>query len=116
MNSFPVWKKKGEMYDVVILDPPAFTKSADTVNAAIKGYKDINILGLKLVNHGGYLITCSCSQHLSLQAFLNMINESVFESGVKAKLVEIRTQGKDHSNLIGTEQSLYLKSAVLYVI
>lgn len=106
-------KKK---FDVVIIDPPAFTKSADTVKDAIRGYKDVNIQGLKLVEHGGYLITCSCSQHLSVQAFLNMINESVFESGVKAKLVEFRTQGKDHATLIGTEQSLYLKSAVLYVL
>ena len=71
---------------------------------------------MKLVNHGGFLITCSCSRHLTIQSFLNMINESVFESGVKAKLVELRTQGKDHACLIGTEQSLYLKVAILYVI
>lgn len=110
------YRKEKRKFGVVILDPPAFTKSADTVKDACKGYKDINIQGLKLVEKGGYLITCSCSQHLTVPLFLNMINESVFESGVRAKLVEFRTQGKDHSVLIGTEQSLYLKVAILKVL
>ena len=110
------YRKEKRKFGVVILDPPAFTKSADTVKEACKGYKDINIQGLKLVEKGGYLITCSCSQHLTVPLFLNMINESVFESGVRAKLVEFRTQGKDHSVLIGTEQSLYLKVAILKVL
>ncbi len=110
------YKREKRKFGVVILDPPAFTKSADTVKQAVKGYKDINVIGLKLVERGGYLITCSCSQHLSVQGFLNMVNESVFESGVRAKLVEFRTQGKDHATLIGTEQSLYLKVAVLKIV
>lgn len=110
------YKREKRKFGVVILDPPAFTKSADTVKQAVKGYKDINVIGLKLVERGGYLITCSCSQHLSVQGFLNMVNESVFESGVRAKLVEFRTQGKDHATLIGTEQSLYLKVAVLKIL
>lgn len=110
------YRKEKRKFGVVILDPPAFTKSADTVKEACKGYKDINIQGLKLMEKGGYLITCSCSQHLTVPLFLNMINESVFESGVRAKLVEFRTQGKDHSVLIGTEQSLYLKVAILKVL
>ena len=110
------YRKDKRRFGTVILDPPAFTKSADTVKQAVKGYKDVNVQGLKLVEKGGYLITCSCSQHLSVQGFLNMINESVFESGVRAKLVEFRTQGKDHATLVGTEQSLYLKVAVLKVL
>lgn len=109
------YKKNKKNFDVVILDPPAFTKTVDTVNQAIKGYKDINILGLKLVQKGGYLITCSCSQHLSINQFLEMIKSSVFESGVKCKLVEFRTQGKDHATLIGADDGLYLKVAVLHV-
>ena len=109
-------KANKEKFGVVILDPPAFTKSNDTVKQAIKGYKDINILGLKLVEKGGYLITCSCSQHLGINAFIDMINQSVFESGVSAKMVELRFQGKDHATKIGTEQSLYLKVAVLKII
>lgn len=109
------YRKEKKKFGVVILDPPAFTKSADTVKNAVAGYKDVNVQGLKLVEKGGYLITCSCSQHLSVQGFLNMINESVFESGVRAKLVEFRTQARDHATLIGTEQSLYLKVAVLKI-
>ena len=112
LREYKAGKRK---FDVVILDPPAFTKSADTLKSAVKGYKDINISGLKLVEHGGFLITCSCSQHLTVQGFLNMVNESVFESGVRAKLVDFRTQSKDHASLIGTEQSLYLKVAILYI-
>ncbi len=110
------YRKEKKKFGTVILDPPAFTKSADTVKNAVAGYKDVNVQGLKLVEKGGYLITCSCSQHLSVQGFLNMINESVFESGVRAKLVEFRTQARDHATLIGTEQSLYLKAAVLKVL
>ncbi len=110
------YRKEGKKFGVVILDPPAFTKSADTVKQAVKGYKDINICGLKLVEKGGYLITCSCSQHLTVPNFLDMISKSVAESGVQAKLLEFRTQSKDHAALIGTEQSLYLKAAVLKVL
>lgn len=110
------YRKQKRKFGVVILDPPAFTKSADTVKQAVKGYKDVNVQGLKLVEKNGYLITCSCSQHLSVQGFLNMVYESVFESGVRAKLVEFRTQSKDHASLIGTEQSLYLKVAVLKIL
>lgn len=110
------YRKENKKFDVVILDPPAFTKSVDTVKDAIKGYKDINICGLKLINDGGYLITCSCSQHLSVTSFLNMVEESVKESKVKAKIVEFRTQGKDHAPLIGVETGLYLKVAVLKIM
>ena len=98
------------------MDPPAFTKSSDTVKEGYKGYKDINVTGLKLVGKGGYLVTCSCSQHLTLNLFLKMIEESVRESGVTAKLVEIRTQGKDHASIIGYDEGLYLKVAVINVL
>ena len=109
------YKKGGQKFGAVILDPPAFTKSADTVKDAVKGYKDINILGLKLVEKGGYLITCSCSQHLTVNLFLDMLKQSVIESGVKARLVELRYQSKDHANLITSDVALYLKAAVIRV-
>ena len=109
------YRKLGDKFGVVILDPPAFTKSADTVKEGYKGYKDINICGLKLVEKGGYLVTCSCSQHLTLNLFLQMIRESVMESGIRAKLIEIRTQGKDHASMVGYDEGLYLKVAVLKV-
>ena len=110
------YRKEKRKFGVVILDPPAFAKTADALKGAIAGYKDVNIQGLKLVEKGGYLITCSCSQHLSVQGFLNMISESVYESGTEAKLVEFRTQGKDHATMIGSEQGLYLKVAVLKIL
>ena len=110
------YRKDKRKFGVVVLDPPAFTKSADTVKEGYKGYKDVNINGLKLVEKGGYLVTCSCSQHLTLNLFLQMIKESVMESGVKAKLVEIRMQGKDHATVIGYDESLYLKVAVIHIL
>lgn len=110
------YKKDRQKFDVIILDPPAFTKSIDTIKAGYKGYRDINMLALKQINKGGYLITCSCSQHLSINLFLEMIKESVASTGVNAKLVELRTQGKDHATLIGTDEALYLKVAVLHIL
>lgn len=110
------YKKEGRKFDVIILDPPAFTKSIDTVKEGYKGYMDINMLALKLLNKGGYLITCSCSQHLTLPLFTKMIEESTNYSGVKARLVELRFQGKDHANLLSLPEALYLKVAVLNVL
>lgn len=110
------YKKDRRKFGVVVLDPPAFTKSTDTVKEGYKGYKDVNVNGLKIVEKGGYLVTCSCSQHLTLNLFLQMIKESVIESGVRAKLVELRMQSKDHACVIGYDESLYLKVAVIKVL
>ncbi|MBP5308651.1 MAG: class I SAM-dependent rRNA methyltransferase [Clostridia bacterium] len=110
------FRKDNVKFDVIILDPPAFTKSKDTVKEAYKGYKDINIQALKLVNKGGFLITCSCSQHLTVNLFNEMIKESVTQSGVRAKMIEFRTQSRDHGTLIGLDEGLYLKVAVLAII
>ena len=71
---------------------------------------------MKIVEKGGYLVTCSCSQHLTLPLFMQMVKESVFESGVRAKLIELRTQGKDHASFIGYDEGLYLKVAVIKVV
>ena len=110
------YKEEGKKFDVVILDPPAFTKSIDTVKEGYKGYLDINTLGLKLVNKGGYLITCSCSQHLTLALFLKMINEAINHANKKAKLVDLRFQGKDHASLLNMDEALYLKVAVIQIM
>ena len=110
------YKEKRQKFDVVILDPPAFTKSIDTVKAGYNGYLDINTLALKIINNGGYLITCSCSQHLTLNLFIKMIEESVARSGKQCKLVELRMQGKDHATLMNLQESLYLKVAVICVL
>jgi 23S rRNA (cytosine1962-C5)-methyltransferase len=107
------YKKSGETFDVIILDPPAFTKSADTIREGYAGYRDINTIALKLLRPNGILFTCSCSQHLTLPLFLDMIKESASRSGTRVRLVELRTQGKDHAPLIGADEGLYLKAAVL---
>ena len=110
------YKKNKKKFDVIVLDPPAFTKSKDTVKEGYKGYKDINMLALKLLRSGGYLITCSCSQHLTLPLFLQMIKESASQAHVTCQMVELRTQGKDHATLVNSDEALYLKVAVLRVI
>ena len=110
------YKDQDEKFDVVILDPPAFTKSIDTVKEGYKGYLDINTLGLKLVKKNGYLITCSCSQHLTLSLFMKMINEAISHSNIKAKLVNLSFQGKDHASLLNMDEALYLKVAVIQVV
>lgn len=110
------YKKNKKKFDVIVLDPPAFTKSKDTVKEGYKGYKDINMLALKLLRSGGYLITCSCSQHLTLPLFLQMIKESSSQAHVTCQMVELRTQGKDHATLVNSDEALYLKVAVLRVI
>lgn len=110
------YRREKKKFDVIVLDPPAFTKSKDTVKAGYLGYRDINTLALKLLRKNGILITCSCSQHLTLNLFLEMVKESVSHANVDGQLIEIRMQGKDHSSLIGSDEGLYLKVAVVRVL
>ncbi len=110
------YRKTVEEFDVIVLDPPAFTKSKDTVKDGLRGYKDINVQALKLLKPGGILVTNSCSQHISVNAFLDMLKESAYQSGVTAKLVTLREQGRDHASIVGFEESLYLKTVVLYIM
>ena len=110
------YKENNKKFDVIILDPPAFTKSIDTVKEGYKGYLDINTLALKLINKGGYLITCSCSQHLTLNLFMKMISEAIEHARCKAKLVDLSFQGKDHASLINMDEALYLKVAFIQIV
>ena len=107
------YKRENKKFDVIILDPPAFTKTANTVKDGYKGYLDINTIALKLLNENGILITCSCSQHLTLPLFLQMITESSTRAHVKTKLIELRTQARDHATLLSLDEALYLKVAVI---
>ena len=110
------YRKEEKKFDVIVLDPPAFTKSTDTVKEGYKGYLDINVAALKLLTPGGVLVTCSCSQHLTLPLFMQMITEATTRAHVDAKLVELRTQGKDHATMLGLDEGLYLKVAVIKVV
>lgn len=110
------YKKEKKSFDCIILDPPAFIKNVDSVKNGYNGYVDINTLALRLVSDGGYLITCSCSQHLTMPLFMRMIEESINRAKLKVKIVEMRYQAKDHASLANLPESLYLKVAVMKVV
>ena len=105
-----------EQFDVVILDPPAFTKTRSAVASALRGYKEINLRGLKLTRPGGFLVTCSCSQHVGRDLFIDMINQAARDSRKRIRMVEFRTQGHDHPTLPASPETEYLKCAILQVI
>lgn len=107
------YKRDGKKFDVIILDPPAFAKTADKIKEGYKGYRDINTLAMKLLNDNGVLITCSCSQHMTVPLFTKMLEESAEFAHTDMKFVELRVQAKDHACLISLEEALYLKVGVL---
>ncbi|MBR6221686.1 MAG: class I SAM-dependent rRNA methyltransferase [Clostridia bacterium] len=106
----------GELYDLVILDPPAFTKNKAAVQSALRGYKEINLRGLKLTRPGGFLVTCSCSQHVLPEMFQDMINQAARDAKKRIRLVEYRTQGYDHPILPQSVETKYLKAMILQVM
>lgn len=108
------YRKENRTFDVIILDPPAFAKTADAVQNGYKGYLDINISALKILNEGGYLITCSCSKHMTPILFNRMIAEASSRTGIALRMVEMRAQSRDHAYLVGAEEGQYLKTAFLY--
>ena len=107
---------EGEKFDLVILDPPAFTKNKAAVQSALRGYKEINLRGLKLVRPGGFLVTCSCSQHVLPEMFQDVINQAARDAKKRIRLVEYRTQGYDHPILPQSVETKYLKTMILQVI
>ncbi|MBD7967579.1 class I SAM-dependent rRNA methyltransferase [Paenibacillus gallinarum] len=105
----------GRTFDVVILDPPAFAKTRGAVKGAVRGYKDINLHGMKLVNEGGYLVTASCSYHMRPDLFLETIQDAAADAGKILRLLEWRAAGKDHPQILGVEEGHYLKFAIFEV-
>ena len=105
----------GESYDVVILDPPAFTKSRHSVKNAVKGYREINMQGLKLVKDGGYFVTCSCSHFMDFDLFTRTIHQAADSVHKRLRQVEFRTQAADHPILWSAEHSYYLKFYIFQV-
>lgn len=112
----PKLEEQGEQYDVVILDPPAFTKSRNSIKNATKGYREINMRGLKLVKDGGYLATCSCSHFMSYELFTKTINEAAHSVHKRLRQVEFRTQSPDHPILWAADESYYLKFYIFQVV
>lgn len=111
----PELEKKGKKYDVVILDPPAFTKSRSSVKNAVKGYREINLRGLKLVKDGGYLATCSCSHFMDQELFTKTIQQAARDVHKRLRQVEFRTQAPDHPILWAADESYYLKFYIFQV-
>ena len=105
----PKLEEQGERYDVVILDPPAFTKSRSSVRNAVKGYREINLRGMKLVKDGGFLATCSCSHFMDPELFAKTIREAARSARKRLRQVEFRTQAPDHPILWAADESYYLK-------
>lgn len=111
----PELLEKGESYDVVILDPPAFTKSRNSIKNAVKGYREINLRGMKLVKDGGYLATCSCSHFMDYELFTKTIGQAAADVHKRLKQVEFRTQAPDHPILWAADESYYLKFYIFQV-
>ena len=111
----PELERRGETYDVVILDPPAFTKSRNSVKNAVKGYREINLRAMKLVRDGGYLATCSCSHFMDAELFAKTIHQAADNVHRRLRQVEFRTQAPDHPILWAAEESYYLKFYIFQV-
>ena len=118
MNAFDVlkkWGKDGRKYDVVMLDPPAFTKSRQNIDKAITGYKEINLRGMQLLRNGGFLVTSSCTNLIQPDQFLKIIDDAAKDAKKKIRQVEFRTQSSDHPIVPGWENTHYLKFLIVEV-
>jgi len=116
LDELPKLYEAGESYDVVILDPPAFTKSREATKNAIKGYREINMKGLKLVRDGGYLATCSCSHFMTEELLKKTVKEAAKAVHKRLRQVEFRTQSADHPILWAADESYYLKFFIFQVV
>lgn len=111
----PKMIEEGEQFDVVILDPPAFTKSRSSIKDAVRGYKEINLRGMKLVKNGGFLCTCSCSHFMDPATFYDTLIKAAHDAHKRIRQTEYRTQGPDHPILWDADESYYLKFYILQV-
>jgi len=102
-------------FDLVVLDPPAFAKSRGQIEAAARGYRDINLRALRLLGPGGILVTCSCSHHMGEAALLDIVAEASLDAGRTLRVLERRVQAQDHPILLTVPETLYLKCLILQV-
>lgn len=105
-----------DRFDVIVLDPPAFAKNRASLKAAIRGYKEINLRALKLLNSGGVLITCTCSYHVSEELFLEILAQAAIDAHRRVQIVEKRMQASDHPVLVGVPETYYLKCVIARVL
>ncbi len=109
------YQGEGRQFDLIVLDPPAFTKSRKMIESAKRGYKDINLRAMKLVRDGGYLVSCSCSQHVTPDMFVDILREAAYETRRRVRIIELRSQGRDHPVLLGSDETRYLKCVIMQV-
>lgn len=109
-------ERKRESFDLIVLDPPAFAKSRAALEGALRGYKEINLRALRLLRPGGTLVTCSCSYHLSEDMLLAVLHEAAVDAGRACRIVERRTQARDHPMLLAMPETHYLKCVILHVV
>ena len=109
-------ERKERSFDYIILDPPAFTKSRQTVEAAGRGYKEINLRAMKVLPRGGYLTTCSCSHFMTDDLFRRMLVSAAKDASVSLRLVEARGQAPDHPVLMSVPETQYLKCYIFQVV
>lgn len=115
-NVFDVLREMEPGFDVIVLDPPAFAKNRASLKAAVRGYKEINLRALKLLNPGGVLITCTCSYHVSEELFLEILAQAALDAHRRVQIVEKRMQATDHPVLVGMPETYYLKCVIARVI
>jgi len=110
------FETRGERFDVIVLDPPAFAKNRASLKAALRGYKEINLRALKLLNPGGVLITCTCSYHVSEALFLEIVDQAAVDAHRRVQVIEKRMQASDHPVLLGMPETYYLKCVIARVV
>jgi 23S rRNA (cytosine1962-C5)-methyltransferase len=110
------FEARGEKFDVIVLDPPAFAKNRASLKAALRGYKEINLRALKLLHGGGVLITCTCSYHVAEDLFLEIVREAAKDAHRRAQIIEKRMQTSDHPVLLGMPETYYLKCVIARVL
>ena len=109
------FEKKGERFGCIVLDPPAFVKSRAKTREGIKGYKEINLRAMKMLEPGGLLVSCSCSHHVDVELFKEMLIDAAYSAGRGVRLLEMRSQARDHPIVLAARETQYLKCAVLIV-
>jgi len=110
------FETRGERFDVIVLDPPAFAKNRASLNSAVRGYKEINLRALKLLNAGGVLVTCTCSYHVAEDLFLEIMDQAASDAHRRVQVVEKRMQASDHPVLLGMPETYYLKCVIARVL
>ena len=118
-NVFDVVKdysEQGRQFGLVVCDPPAFAKNRKSLEAAYRGYKELNLRSMKLTRPGGILVSCSCSQYMTPELFLQMLKEAAMDCGRQVRLLETLIQSRDHPACLNAEQALYLKGYIVQVL